>query len=34
MFVWAVLLLTFMRVQRMWIDTKWQDTVLHDSICV
>lgn len=26
----TVLLLTFMRVQRMWIDTKRQDTVLHD----
>ncbi len=26
----AVLLLAFMRVQRMWIGTKWQDIVLHD----
>ena len=29
----VMLLLTFMRVQRMRTDTKWQDAVLYDSIC-
>ena len=29
----AVLLITFMRVQRMQTGTKWQDAVLYGSIC-